>query len=232
MDITTNVDDHDKKEETPTTITIATTGFLSRKSSESENKLYIPEVEAIQQLRKRLPNLANISTSSNATHGISSTSTTASSGIAAPTNTNITTATTAATAATTSTAMSTGTAGGVVAHSSGSSNSATILDPIGIVEQWWQTMLLSVLREEHGLEPVREVTTILLQLLSPSPLAAEEDKLSVSARDSLIMALLHVYRGDCAMASLAEEPGARELKDNLENILIAYGGTNAKVRFI
>ncbi|KAI8055711.1 Hamartin protein-domain-containing protein [Syncephalis plumigaleata] len=242
MDTTTVIDDRDKKEEESTIAATTTTRFPSRKNSEAECKSYLPEIEAIQQLRKRLPNLSNLLTSNNATHGVSSTSTTTLPSIVTASSTNIATTTTAAassatpaTTTATSTSTITGTSsggGGAVANPSGSSSGTTTLDSTSIAEQWWQTTLLSILREERGLEPVREVSSILLQLLSPSPLAAEEDKLSVSARDSLVMALLDVYRGDCAMASLAEEPGARELKDNLEDILIAYGGANAKAFFL
>ncbi|KAI9597725.1 Hamartin protein-domain-containing protein [Syncephalis fuscata] len=101
-----------------------------------------------------------------------------------------------------------------------------------ISKQWWYNTLLGALREENGFEPVREVTNVLLQLLSPSPLTAEEDKLSLISRESLIMALLHVYRGNCTITNQVEQAGTRELKDNLEDILVAYGGANAKAFFM
>ncbi|RKP24351.1 Hamartin protein-domain-containing protein [Syncephalis pseudoplumigaleata] len=220
------LDDRDRKDEEVATTAAAT----SRKNSETASTTYTPELEAIQQLRKRLP--PHLWTTPVVTTSSSTATATATGTSTAPTSMHMGPAGAGGASAPATGMMAASPSTSSTPSLSSAGTVSTPLDGTSVAEQWWQTTLLSILREERGLESAREAIHVLLQLLSPSPLAAEEDKLSISARDSLVMALLHVYRGDCAVASLAEEPGGRELKDNLEDVLIAYGGANAKAFFM
>jgi hypothetical protein len=100
------------------------------------------------------------------------------------------------------------------------------------LDQWWHQVILGVLREENGFEAVREVSEAILSLISPSPLTPEEERLPMASRDTLVISLLDVYCNECAPTAASLVNDTNGLKENIEDLMVAYGGSNAQVSIV